>query len=254
MIRSSLALSLLSLLLGAACNDPMVVGSVHIKSGQIDAAAGGTLTITAADHPQLAGTSITIPPNALAASTRIAIGLSELSLAYGDNLPGGPALYFSPIDLQLRTPALVTIPYDAGAKADQLRIHAASGGPVQDLTSRIKQIDAGLVVVELDTLVHVQTFTPGCNNPMTCGTPGDTGTTPPDTGGGTVSCAMTGCPPGMTCFPAGCVAVCGNTTCPTGQGCNANTQCVQQCGSGGAITHLCDVGEVCDFSDGSCDP
>jgi hypothetical protein len=58
------------------------------------------------------------------------------------------------------------------------------------------------------------------------------------------------------CTPATgtCQAVCGNTICPQGQGCNGNNQCVAQCGMGGAITFLCPVDQVCDFATGTCHP
>jgi hypothetical protein len=241
------------LLLLAACNDRMQVGSVHVKSGEIDAAAGGSLVVTAADHPQLAGTSITFPPGALAANTRVAIGLSEADLLRDGTRPDGPALYFAPVDTALRAPTTITVPFDEADAPERLRVHALIGGVVHDVSSRVKQVEAGLVTFELDTLSHVQTFLPTCNT-LNCGTPDagipiDAPPPPPDAGTGT--CPVP-CPIGHTCTLLGCKAICGNMICPSGQGCNANTQCVALCGSGGAITHLCGPGEMCNFSNGQC--
>lgn len=248
-----------SLLLLAACNDQMQVGSVHVKSGEIDAAAGGSLVVTAADHPQLAGTSIAFPPGALPASTRVAIGFSDASLLRDDTRPDGPALYFAPVGTALRAPATITVPVGEGTAPERLRVHALLGGAVQDVSSRIGRVERGLVSFELDMLSHVQTFLPTCNTlncggtidggiPGDGGVPGDGGPPPSDGGG---ACPVP-CPIGTTCTLLGCTAVCGNTTCPSGQGCNEDLQCVALCGSGGAITHLCDPGEVCDFNNGTC--
>jgi hypothetical protein len=271
MIRTTFAFTLaLAAFTLTACSDGMHVGSVHVKSGTVGA-AGGTLTVTATDHPDLAGTSIVIPAGALADDTLIGIGLSDATLTLDDARPQGPALYFAPIGLALSAPATVTVPFDED-RASDLKIRALADGTVRDVSSRITNVDdtAHLVTFELDALAHVQPqvvylLPPdgGCNSPA-C-QPVDAGCAfgacPPDPDAGTAidagtpSCGVFGgCPVGSSCTPTGCVAVCGNTICPAGQGCNASDECVAQCGSGGSITFLCPVNEVCDFGTGTCHP
>jgi hypothetical protein len=262
--------------LAAACNDGMQVGSVHVKSGRIGN-AGGALTVTENDHPQLAGTAIVIPPGALPDDTLVAIGISDATIRLDDAEPHGPALYFEPIGRALAAPARITVPFDEG-QGSGLLIRTLVRGSVADVSSRITGIDdaAQLVTFELDTLAHVQPQvlfgpilvdapcnSPQCQPPVDAGTDApcllgacpqpDGGTPPPD--GPSNSCGLLGCPPGMTCTPAaGCQAICGNQICPAGQGCNQLTQCVEQCGMGGAITFLCPLNEHCDFATGTCAP
>ena len=59
--------------LAAACTSTTPLGSHFVKSQLISAAQGGTVTVTASDDAHLAGLTVTIPPNALAADTTITV-------------------------------------------------------------------------------------------------------------------------------------------------------------------------------------
>lgn len=271
-LRAALPLALpLSLALLGACSDGMQVASVHVKSGVIGP-AGGTITITTADHGALAGTAITIPPGALDDDVLIGLGVSAAAITLDDSVASGPAVYVEPIGRTLAHPAHMTVPYGKDTRADHLLLAELAGGQVHDLTARITAVDpvAHLVTFDLDMLGHLQpqaTFLDppdgGCSDPVTCGCMG--GACPPDGGpppdaGVPTDAPPTGCPVncpvGTMCTPATgtCVATCGLLVCPAGQGCNAQNQCVAQCGMGGAITFLCPVGQVCNFANGTCHP
>jgi hypothetical protein len=267
-----LSLALAATTLGA-CSDGMQVGSVHVKSGTVGP-GGGQLAITAADHAQLAGTSITFPPGALAQSTYIAIGISDANLALDDARASGPTLYFEPVGLDLAAPARLTVPFDKGADASKVLVRVLAGSEVRDVTERVVTVDrdAALITFELDRLGHVQPQIVFLNpidapcNGVLCPPAVDAGCAPgtqcpPIDAGVPVdappggSCPLL-CPPGTQCTPGTntCIAVCNNMICPQGQGCNQDDICVNQCGMGGVVTFLCPPNQICDFGTGTCHP
>jgi len=76
--------SLLSVVVSASllgCGPNGFVGSRYVKSQTLSAAQGGALTISAADEPSLANTSIVFPPGALREDTTVTVelGLDDLS-------------------------------------------------------------------------------------------------------------------------------------------------------------------------------
>ncbi|MCC7380517.1 MAG: hypothetical protein IT384_01705 [Deltaproteobacteria bacterium] len=109
----------------AACGtqDPIKLGSVHVKEQHIIAAEGGTIEVTASDYAKLAGTKIVIPAGALAEDTRITIGYDPNDLAGEESdLIGAPVVELGPAGTQFSTPAEITIPYGSSFDEDLARV------------------------------------------------------------------------------------------------------------------------------------
>lgn len=97
----------------AACGGSSLVGSRYVKSQQVSAALGGTVTVSAAEDSRLANASITFPPGALAADTVITVelGLDDLSAGRA-----GPVLVLGPEGLALAKDAEVVLPLSLDAR------------------------------------------------------------------------------------------------------------------------------------------
>jgi hypothetical protein len=114
-----------------ACNiGRQPVATMYAKS-QVVGPAGGTITVTAADDPALAGTSITVPAGALTQSILITIAPSTQAVAQSDSDPAGPVVDFEPSGQKFAVAATITIPVTppAGATLADMSIVAveASG-------------------------------------------------------------------------------------------------------------------------------
>ncbi|MFO0723031.1 MAG: hypothetical protein U1E65_04540 [Myxococcota bacterium] len=192
-------LSLGALLIAAASacgsNDSVQLGSIHVKSQQIDAAAGGLISVVASDGaPRLVGTQIQIPPNALAASTKITISTSADDLVDADAEVAGPTVDFGPDGTHFATPVRITLPYEGAADEDLFRVFVvSSNGDKQTLLPEDIVYDAAAKTVTF-SIDHFTRFQPGrgrhpcshvrcpngtchrghcvggsCNNPNACG-------------------------------------------------------------------------------------
>jgi hypothetical protein len=88
-------------LAAAGCEDRELVGSRFVKSVPITARMGGTITVTAAESPELAGTQLMISAAALSADVTITIALGTKPIA---QFPAGPVV------------VLGTMPFDTAAQ------------------------------------------------------------------------------------------------------------------------------------------
>jgi hypothetical protein len=123
----------MALAVGCEVNQPYLA-SDFVKSQEVSASQGGTITVTAADSAVLAGTQVVIPPNALAADTRITIGFGGGVSKEWSNQPvsgllaptggqqAGPIVYFGPDRISFATPVTVTLPFTASSSASQSRL------------------------------------------------------------------------------------------------------------------------------------
>ncbi len=102
----------LAVLVLAACGGNSTAASNHVATAVIGP-AGGTIPVTAADDSVLAGTSITIPPNALTADTTISIGPSDVIVAPKGTTAAGPVIDFEPSGTVFAKPVTITIPVTA---------------------------------------------------------------------------------------------------------------------------------------------
>lgn len=121
------ALALLGLL--AACDSSQNVGSRYAKTALVAATTGGTVTVTAADDPTLAGASVQIAPGALAADTVVTVA-EGAALPLPDGASAcGPVVEFGPGDAGFAHPVTIVLPFQLGAGQgpDGLAVHAVDG-------------------------------------------------------------------------------------------------------------------------------
>jgi hypothetical protein len=209
----------------AGCSTSQNVGSKYAKSQPVSATQGGTVTVTSADDPTLAGTSITIPPGALAKDTTITITEGDtISVPSGASLVG-PVADFGPNGTAFSHPATITLPFQlaAGQSPADLGVVGVEG-------------DGTVVVVDpSDVVVNASAGT------LEFAAAGFTRFSAVH-GGGSVLCppgtALCGCCGSGRCLPAGvvCGIACpanlchgGGTCCPAGQyfcGCGSTGTCI----------------------------
>jgi uncharacterized protein YjdB len=121
-----------------ATSTPGTPATKHLMEQMIVAAQGGTITVTEADDPRLAGTSISIPPHALSADTMITIDEGTVSVTPPGDTAGGPVVHFGPDGLAFLTPATITLPYQlpSGGEVDRLAVGIVeANGSRKDLPS-----------------------------------------------------------------------------------------------------------------------
>src|SRR5450432_3785038 len=85
---------LLAAVLCCSCSNTQGLGSRYVAEQTVTASQGGTLTVAAADSPELAGTQLQIPAGALAADTHITLELGSTALVQGhDHVAGVVAIW-----------------------------------------------------------------------------------------------------------------------------------------------------------------
>ncbi len=258
----------LALMMCTACsNSIMQVGSQYAAS-KVIGAGGGTLTVTAAEDPTIAGTSITVPAGALSAATNIQIGRTSKSVVSSGAL--GPVIDFEPSPTTFAKPVTMSIPANlaAGFSASRVGVMAVeANGSSSDITA--VTVTASAVATGANSLATFQTSsftdygahdegasdldggcTPSCGGDATCGSS--------DGCGGTCN---------ANCSDGGCTPSCGgDAACGSSDGCGGtcNANCVvdggpgcSACSDGGGATVCCGNSCVDTSSDlnhcGSCD-
>ena len=95
----------------AACSNNNVVGSKYAKSQLVQALQGGNVAVASSDDVTLAGTSISIPPDALAQDTVVTIAEGDaLTLPAGASV-AGPVVDLGPAATAFAHPVTVVIPF-----------------------------------------------------------------------------------------------------------------------------------------------
>jgi uncharacterized protein YegL len=122
------ALVALTVACGRSSTD--AVGSVFVVSGLVSAADGGTVEVTAADAPELAGTRIAIPPGALDRDTTITITHAVRDIEIAGSNAGGPPIEIGPTGTTFNLAAEVTIPLTAAPERGLERLHVRRAGGV----------------------------------------------------------------------------------------------------------------------------
>lgn len=270
-------------LAASACgtSEPTELGSVHVKSETIVAAAGGTVEVTAADdYAPFVGTKVEIPAGALARDTKITVDVYSDSLMDDEAQAAGPAVELGPDGTQFSSPVRITLPFTEDLDEDHVRVYVRHG----DGTTEVIMPEA--ITLDLDNrrlsfeVDHFTTFHPGrgrgpCSH-VNC--PSGQCRRGQCTGGGgactAAECSPAPGAPNYTC-PDGTIGgpvcersasgVCGwnFVNCPTA--CNADSDCSsgEQCingscavGSGVACgSNTCAAGEwCCNPSCGICAP
>lgn len=90
-----------------ACGTEKTVGSRFVKSELISATRGGSIGVTQAEEPALAGTTLAVPPSALLVDSRLTLelGLTDLS-----STPRGPVAIWGPSGTTFSPEAKLTMP------------------------------------------------------------------------------------------------------------------------------------------------
>jgi hypothetical protein len=164
------------------------VASKYVKTATIGS-AGGTITVASADNATLAGTSITIPANALAADTAISIGLSTGSVvtsAPAGSTEIGPVVDFEPSGTVFAVPVTITLPVTlpSGVAASRVFVEAVeSTGDARSLTASYA---SGVASFQANGFTDFGgLITPGTSTTETCSTDAD-------------------CPSGQVCVNSSC--------------------------------------------------
>jgi hypothetical protein len=274
----------------AACNpSTSPVGSKYVVSQLVTAKAGGTVTVKASDDPNLAGTSIQIPPNALPVDTTITIAEGA---AIANIASAGPVADFGPSGTAFSYPVTITLPYTAGTVASTLTVVG-----VESDTSTLPSVSIGNADLTIDASANTLSFKAvsftrygaasgssqpcplnetfcGCNGSGICIASGVAcpAICPADAGTGCTG-PLPPCAFGLqpVCQPNGQWTCSGGGCCPAGQylcGCGNgtgtcvpdNVACVVNCpaqpsnGSGGACACACPANDptcTCDCDAGS---
>lgn len=131
-VKRMFAAGLLVLGAGWACGRVEPLGSRYVKSQTVYAAEGAVLHVSEAEEPALAGTELSIPPNALAKDTVITLELGTEDLAAN---PAGPVAVWGPSGTAFSTPGEMTLPFKlpAGAQPHQLAVAVRESSGAQHL-------------------------------------------------------------------------------------------------------------------------
>lgn len=168
----------------AACNTQVTVGSRYVKSQLVRALTGGSVVVTSADGPTLAGTAVEIPPNALSKDTVITIAeASPLALPTGATA-AGPVAELGPADATFAQPITIVVP-----------CHLSSGQGAAGLTIQGRDPDGTIIRVSgadltIDAAAGVVTFT--ASRLITFGCVFSSTSDPTATGGGSGGTTATG--------------------------------------------------------------
>lgn len=153
-----------ALLTGWACavQEPTSLGSIHVKSGLIDAATGGTIEVTAEDdYAPFVGTKVVIPAGALTSDTKITIDVYSSSLMDDDAEAAGPAVDLGPDGTIFSKPVQITVPLTEGVDAALARVYVRHGDGSRDV------IVAADITVDIEaklmhfSVQHFTTYHPG---------------------------------------------------------------------------------------------
>jgi hypothetical protein len=191
----------------AACSNSQVVGSKYAKSQLVQAIQGGTMTVTAADDPTLAGTAIQVPPDSLASDTTLTVLQgAAISLPSGVVSAGSAIPQFGPDATTFGFPATVSVPFTlaSGQTTDGLMVVGVQPDGTVFLVDNIDlQIDSAHGIASFTVAANAR-FQPAWGPPNVC---------PPGT-------ELCGCCGSGKCIPAGqpCPVACSNMACPTDGG------------------------------------
>jgi hypothetical protein len=138
----TLRTALLPLAIGVGCGG----GGTGIPANGITqtvGSAGAAITITAAGDPDIAGTTLIIPANALAADTVITVSKGSDEAAAGE-ASLGPSVRFTPDGLVFKVPATLTLPWKPAMQpqGSALAVAVMSAGMRSELVGAAITVDA----------------------------------------------------------------------------------------------------------------
>jgi ZU5 domain len=222
-----------------SCSVNTTAGSKYAKTQQVSALSGGTVAVTSADDPALAGLKLLIPPGALAQDTLITVAEGNSLVLPDGALAVGPVADLGPTDATFSRQVTVVMPFAlaTGQSTDGLAIQGTdSAGNSVHVSNADLTIDAVAHTVSF-TVGHLHRFAPlfaspnqQCpNGERFCGCCGNGACQPAGTVCPAIACPSTcaadaGSPTGGGGGSGG-----GRSCCPAGEswcGCGASGQCI----------------------------
>jgi hypothetical protein len=236
----SAVVALAAVLAASGCGNQ--AGSRFVTSKDVDA-AGGTISVAAT---ALAGTSLDVPPGALAATTRLTLELGLDDLVASADV-AGPVAIWGPAGTRFSKKARMTLPLSISAAAGELTVQVREAdGREFELPASAVQVADGRISFDVDGFTSFQprrrsaTVCPAdarlCPDGSSVSRTGPNCTFPAcpgETDGGAVVCPadVRLCPDGSSVSRTGprCEFVC-----PGGNTCNTNADCMtgQVCSAG----------------------
>jgi hypothetical protein len=236
----SAVVALAAVLAASGCGNQ--AGSRFVTSKDVDA-AGGTISVAAT---ALAGTSLDVPPGALAATTRLTLELGLDDLVASADV-AGPVAIWGPAGTRFSKKARMTLPLSISAAAGELTVQVREAdGREFELPASAVQVADGRISFDVDGFTSFQprrrsaTVCPAdvrlCPDGSSVSRTGPTCTFPAcpgETDGGAVVCPadVRLCSDGSSVSRTGprCEFVC-----PGGNTCNTNADCMtgQVCSAG----------------------
>lgn len=144
--------ALVALALGVGCSSGGSGFPAAAGITQTVGASGAAITITAAGNPDIAGTTLVIPPNALAADTVITISKGPADETISGETAVGPSVRFAPDGLVFKVPATLILPYRSASvpAANGLAVAVISGGARSELSGAALTVDKAAGTVSCD--------------------------------------------------------------------------------------------------------
>jgi hypothetical protein len=254
-MRSKTSLGSLVVLALVACSSgSQNVGSKYVKTATIGP-AGGTIPISASDDLTLAGTSITIPANALAANTSISIGLSEVGITPSGGKAAGPVVDFEPSGTVFTSPVTITIPATVGSGASKASVFIEA--VEADNTARtiaVRSLAGGLATFQVSGFTRFGAWTGPADAGCGAGfNPGDLCSSNADCAclAGSV-CNGGHCESGSSADDAGAASTCGDAGVNPGDLCSSDADCACLPGTVCASGH-CGSAPAQDAGTSNCD-
>jgi Cys-rich repeat protein len=216
----------------AACSSgSMPVGSKYVKTATVGA-GGGTVSVAASEDPTIAGTSITIPPKALAGDVAISIGVSTETVTRSGATGIGPFIDFEPSGTKFAVPVTITVPatLPSGVSASSVFVEAVDAN--HNDSQLAAQYAGGLATTQATSLAEFAAY--AASPDVSCTSDADCAPGGVCTSG---TCTGTRVPPDAG--PGGCTQ---DTDCASGQVCLSGV-----CSTSGACSQDtdCASGEVC---------
>lgn len=111
-----------SFLFACTAAESVELGSIHVKSVLARASRETIVEVSADEHPDLAGTRLVIPAGALAADTKITVGIGLSQIVDAQASPAGPVVILGPPGTRFAVPVRLSIPGTIPADRRRLRI------------------------------------------------------------------------------------------------------------------------------------
>ena len=227
--------------IGMACYvAPTPVGSRFVKSVAVNAQQGATLSITAADDAELAGTTLVIEPGALSHDEVVTVELGGTALASDGHSPAGPVAIFGPDGLEFSKPATLTLP-----------LALATGQQPATVIIEGREGDGTRFVIPHDRVEVAANEVRFRINGFTSFQPASSTSDPADAG--TPCQSDSDCVQGEACTNGKCVV--------SSAGCHSDSECAsdERCSNGACVVRSgpchsdadCAPGDAC-TSDGAC--